>query len=57
MPKRKNVKPGTTVGRQTPADDGVPLQQQRRGQTIRTAARGRSQPVGRPPTRIPRPSR
>jgi hypothetical protein len=63
MPKRKDrpkgsdVRPGPNVGQPSPADDGVPLQEQRRGQTIRTAFRGRKQPAGRAPTRTPRPPR
>ena len=53
----KGVAPGPTVGQRTAADDDVPWLQQRRGQTIRTAARGRRQPVGRPPTNLPNPPR
>ncbi|HVG93542.1 MAG TPA: hypothetical protein VND21_03780 [Planctomycetota bacterium] len=53
----KELRPGTTVGRRSPADDGVPVLEQRRGQTIRTATRGRRQPVGRPPTNLPNPPR
>jgi hypothetical protein len=53
----RELRPGPTVGRRTPADDDVPLHQQRRGQTIRTSARGRSQPAGRPPTNLPNPPR
>ena len=55
MPKRKSeVRPGPNVGGPSPKDDSLPQQALRRGQTIRTGARGRSQPAGRPPTNAPR---
>ena len=53
----KELRAGPTVGRPTSADDNVPMLQQRRGQTIRMATRGRRQPVGRPPTNLPNPPR
>jgi hypothetical protein len=43
--RRKNeVRPGDTVGRRSPKDDGLPQNKLLRGQTIRTSGRGRTEP-------------
>jgi hypothetical protein len=53
--RKKRIRPGETVGERSKADDSLPREALIRGLTIRNAARGRKQPEGRPPTRIPKP--
>ena len=46
--KSHEIRPGPTVGGATPADDGLPQTNLRRGQTTVHAPRGREMGTGRP---------